>query len=193
VTYGMALIVDTRYGIPVVHHGGDLAGYHSDMIWLPNHGIGAVILTNADSGVIIRGPLLRRLLEVAFDGRPEAEDMLKVAAQQRKAAIAKERERLVVPADPDAVARLASSYANPALGKLRILKDGKSTLFDVGEWKSTVASRKNDDGTISFITIDPTISGFEFVVADKDGKRRLVIRDAQHQYVFVEEGTAPRP
>jgi hypothetical protein len=24
-TYGMALMVDTRYGIPVVHHGGDLA------------------------------------------------------------------------------------------------------------------------------------------------------------------------
>jgi len=193
VTYGMALMVDTRYGIPVVHHGGDLAGYHSDMIWLPDHGIGAVILTNADSGVIIRGPLLRRLLEVAFDGKPEADDLLKVAAAQRKAAIAKERERLVVPADPDAVAKLAPRYTNAALGELRILKNGKSTLFDVGEWKSTVASRKNDDGTVSFITVDPTISGFEFVAADKDGQRRLVIRDAQHEYLFVEEGTGARP
>jgi CubicO group peptidase (beta-lactamase class C family) len=192
ITYGMALMVDTRYGIPVVHHGGDLAGYHSDMMWLPDCGIGAVILTNADSGVIIRGPLLRKLLEVAFDGRPEADEMLKVAADQRKAAIAKERERLIVPADPAAVAKLAPGYANPALGKLRILKDAESTLFDVGEWKSTVASRKNDDGTISFITIDPTISGFEFVVADKDGQRRLVIRDAQHEYPFVEEVTAAK-
>ena len=85
-TYGMALMVETRYGIPVVHHGGDLAGYHSDMIWLPEHGVGAVILTNADSGVLIRGPLLRRLLEVLFDGKPEAEETLKVAAAQRKAA-----------------------------------------------------------------------------------------------------------
>ncbi len=191
-TYGMALMVDTRYGIPVVHHGGDLAGYHSDMIWLPDHGIGAVILTNADSGVIIRGPLLRKLLEVAFDGKPEADDLLKVAAAQRKAAIAKERERLVVPADPDAVAKLAPRYTNAALGEVRILKDGKSALFDVGEWKSTVASRKNDDGTVSFITVDPTISGFEFVVADTDRQRRLVTRDAQHEYLFV-EGTVPRP
>ena len=61
-----------------------------------------------------------------------------------------------------------------------------SSIFDVGEWKSTVASRKNDDGTISFITIDPTVEGFEFVVADKDAKRALVIRDAQHEYVFRE-------
>jgi CubicO group peptidase (beta-lactamase class C family) len=187
-TYGMALMVDTKYGIPVVHHGGDLAGYHSDMIWLPDHGVGAVILTNADSGVIIRGPLLRRLLEVLFDGKPEAEQMLKVAAAQRKAAIAKARERLVVPADPAAVAKLAPRYVSSALGEVRILKDGQTTLFDVGEWKSAVASRKNDDGTISFITIDPTLDGFEFVVADKDGKRRLITRDAQHEYVFEEAG-----
>ena len=53
---------------------------------------------------------------------------------------------------------------------------------------SSVASRKNDDGTMSFLTIDPTLGGFEFVVADKDGRRRLVMRDAQHEYVFEEAG-----
>jgi len=109
-----------------------------------------------------------------------------LAAAQRKAAIAKERERLVVPADPAFVAKLAPSYVNPALGELNVLEEGTAAVFDVGEWKSVVASRKNDDGTISFITIDPTISGFEFVVADKDGKRRLITRDAQHEYVFEE-------
>jgi CubicO group peptidase (beta-lactamase class C family) len=191
-TYGMALMVDTTYGIPVVHHGGDLAGYHSDMIWLPDHGVGAVILTNADSGVIIRGPLLRRLLEVLFDGKPEAEDALRVAAAQRQAAIAKARERLVVPADPAAVARLAARYTNDGLGELKVLKEDTTTVFDVGEWKSAVASRKNDDGTISFVTIEPTIAGFEFVVADQDGKRRLITRDAQHEYVWLEQGGTGR-
>jgi CubicO group peptidase (beta-lactamase class C family) len=43
-TFDFAKAVATKYGIPVVHHGGDLAGYHSDMIWLPDHGVGAVIL-----------------------------------------------------------------------------------------------------------------------------------------------------
>ncbi|PWB68148.1 MAG: serine hydrolase [Holophagae bacterium] len=192
VTYGMALMVDTRYGIPVVHHGGDLAGYHSDMIWLPDHGVGAVILTNADSGVVIRGPLLRRLLEVLFDGKPEADEMLRVAAAQRKAAIANERERLTVPADAAAVAKLAPRYVSPALGEVTVRKEPSATLFNVGEWKSAVASRKNDDGTISFITIDPTISGLEFVVADTDSQRRLITRDAQHEYVF-EEAAAAQP
>jgi len=193
VTYGMALMVDTRYGVTVVHHGGDLAGYHSDMIWLPDYGVGAVILTNADSGVYIRGPLLPRLLEVLFDGKPEAEAALKAAAGQRKAAIAKDRERLVVPADPVELAKLAPRYANKALGEVKVGREGNATAFDVGEWKSAVASRKNDDGTVSFITIDPTLAGFEFVVADKDGKRQLITRDAQHEYVFVEEASAAKP
>ncbi|MBP1636198.1 MAG: hypothetical protein H6Q10_2772 [Acidobacteria bacterium] len=186
VTYGMALMVDTQYGVTVVHHGGDLAGYHSDMMWLPEHGVGAVILANADSGVRIRGPLLRRLLEVLFDGRPEAEEMLKVGVEQRKTAIAKEREKLVIPADPAAASKLAPRYVSPALGEVSVVRDGTTVLFDVGEWKSAVASRRNEDGTISFITIDPTIGGFEFVVADQGGKRRLITRDAQHEYVFEE-------
>jgi CubicO group peptidase (beta-lactamase class C family) len=185
-TYGMALMVETRYGIPVVHHGGDLLGYHSDMVWLPEQGVGAVILTNADSGVLLRGPLLRKLLEVLFDGKPEADETLRVAVSVRKAAIAKERERLVVPADPGAASRLAPRYATAGLGELKVVREGKSLLFDAGEWRSSVASRKNDDGTTSFVTIDPGTAGFEFVVADKDGKRRLVTRDAQHEYVFEE-------
>jgi hypothetical protein len=73
------------------------------------------------------------------------------------------------------------------------VKDGAATIFDVGEWKSAVASRKNDDGTMSFVTIDPTIDGFEFVVAEKDGKRRLITRDAQHEYVWTEEAAPTEP
>ena len=41
VTYGMGLMVDTTYGVPVVHHGGDLIGFHSDMIWLPDQNVGS--------------------------------------------------------------------------------------------------------------------------------------------------------
>jgi hypothetical protein len=136
---------------------------------------------------------MRRLLEVLFDAKPEAEELLRVAAAQRKAALAKARERLVVPADAAAVAKLASRYTSTALGQLRVLNDGNATVFDVGEWKSAVASRRNDDGTVSFITVDPTLVGFEFVVADKDGKRQLITRDAQHEYVWVEDETAAKP
>jgi|SRR5262245_47988102 len=69
------------------------------MIYLPDHGVGAVILTNSDTGGYLTGFLQRRLLEVLFDGKPEAVEQARFAKTQRIAAIAKKCERLIIPAD----------------------------------------------------------------------------------------------
>jgi CubicO group peptidase (beta-lactamase class C family) len=182
-TYGMGLMVDTEYDIPVVHHGGDMIGYHSDMIWLPGQNVGAVILTNADPGWTLRTQFRRRLLEVLFDGKPEAAAQVAAAGKAFYAQIAAERKLLTVPADPAESAKLAPRYANAALGEIGVSRANGATVFDFGEWRSEVASRKNPDGTISFITTAPGISGFEFVVGAGPAKT-LVTRDAQHEYVF---------
>ena len=184
--YGMGLMVDRKYGIPLVSHGGSMAGFKTNLYFLPESGIGAVLLTNSDDGGMLLGPFGRRLLEVVFDGKPEAAGNVESAAASYKASLAKERERLVAPADPALVAHLAKSYSSKELGGLDVLSKDGVTTFDFGEWKSAVASRKNDDGTISFITIDPTNDGFEFVVGERAGKRVLIIRDGQHEYVFTE-------
>ena len=189
-TYGMGLMVFTRWGTPVVHHGGDLLGYHSDFFVLPEHGVGAVILTNADNGELIRGPLMRRLLEVLFDGRPEAEGDVAAQAKRVRAEQQKLRSRLDIPPDPAVLSGLAGVYRSPELGSLALVRQGDRTLVDVGEWRSAVATRKNDDGSISLITIDPGYVGFEFVIGQKDGKRVLIPRDGQHEYFFVEASSS---
>ena len=185
ITYGMGLMVDTTYGVPVVHHGGDLIGFHSDMIWLPQQNVGAVILTNGDPGWQIRSRFSRKLLEVLFNGRPEADALLAADARNFYAARAADRKLLTIPADAGQGARLARHYVNPALGEIAVSTSGASTIFDFGEWRSEVASRKNPDGTISFITIVPGLIGSEFVVGSGP-KRTLIARDAQHEYVFEE-------
>ena len=132
------------------------------------------------------GPFMRRLLEIVFDGKPEAVDDIASAAKNYKANLAKRRERLVAPPDVSLAGQLARHYTSKELGDIDVLRKDDATTFDFGEWKSTVASRKNDDGTVSFITIDPTNAGFEFVVGERAGKRVLIIRDGQHEYVFTE-------
>jgi CubicO group peptidase (beta-lactamase class C family) len=188
-TYGMALVVNTTYGIPVIDHGGSMFGYKSDMMFLPDHGVGAVILTNADSGGYLTGLFRRRLLEVLFDGRPEAVEQAEVQNKQRLANRAKWRERLVVPAAAAEAAKLAPRYSSPALGELKVRTENGATIFDLPKWSSAVATRRNDDGTLSFVTIDPTVDGFVFVVGEREGKKALIIRDAQHEYAFVEVAT----
>jgi CubicO group peptidase (beta-lactamase class C family) len=185
--YGMGLFVETRYGVTVVHHGGDMIGFHSDMMWLPEHGVGAVVLTNGDPGWVIRTQFRRKLLEVLFDGKPEADAAVDAAAKSWFDQIAADRKLLTVPADAAEAGKLAPLYVSGPLGEIAVRRAGASTVFDFGEWKSEVASRRNPDGTISFVTIVPGMGGLELVVGAAGGKRTLTLRDAQHEYVFVEK------
>ena len=187
VEYGMGLIIDKRWGVTVVHHGGDLEGYHSDMLWLPDYNVGAVILTNSNPGFALRGPFARRLVELLFEGKPEAAAALAASATQLDTERAKDRERLQVPPDAAASAALAAKYHNDKLGQVLVAHQDKQLIFTAGNLRSEVASRKNDDGTMSFITISPSLQGLEFVVGAPGKPRTLIARDAQHEYVFTEQ------
>lgn len=185
-TYGMGLMVTTRFGITFVDHGGDVMGFHSNMMWLPEHGVGAFIVVNSDSGVAIRSGFRRKLVEVLFDGAKEADAALAAGAANRAKNIAIGKAQLVIPADDTEAGKLAAKYANDALGTIAVTRANKTTTFDFGEWKSEVATKKNPDGTLSFVTIAPGVPGVELVQGTANGKRTLTLRDSQHEYVFSE-------
>jgi hypothetical protein len=164
-----------------------LFGFKSDMIWLPEHGVGAVILTNSDSGEGLLWPFQRALLEQLFDGRAEASEDLQSTARNERVLIASERAKLVVPADPAIVAGLAAHYVEPTLSTIDVRQVDDVATLDVGEWQSALATRANPDGSVSLVTIDAGLAGLPLVVgALPDGKRTLTLRDAQHEYRFVE-------
>ena len=179
--YLMGLARDTTYGIPVIHHGGSMIGFKTDMIFLPGHDVGAVILTNSDTGQLLLGPFRRRLLEILFDGKLEAAADVAAAAKNLHDDIAAERKRDTVPADATEAAKLAGRYTNASFSDLVISHQGAVTTFQLGELRSPVASRKNPDGSVSFITMVPGFVGAEFVAGDKT----LTLHDAQHDYVFT--------
>ncbi|MBJ6981682.1 serine hydrolase domain-containing protein [Luteimonas sp. MC1572] len=184
--YAMALAVDKSDGVTVVDHGGDMGGFHSNMMWWPEQKVGAVILTNADEGVYLRGPLKRRLMELMFDGEPQAEASAVANAKASREGFDAFVKLLQVPADAEALAALAPRYRNAALGDLVVTrKDGKA-WFDVGAFQSEVTTLPQPDGSLALMSIDPVAIGFLFTRADVDGARKLVVRDGQHEYVFEE-------
>jgi hypothetical protein len=184
----MGLGIENRYGITSIDHGGSLVGYRSKMHWLPDSGVGVVILTNADTGGTLMRVVYRFLLELLFDGKPDAVEDLHTTARTVRESMAKERVRSTVPADDQAVTALAARYEHPSLGAIVVKRSGAATRFDFGEWASDVASRANDDGTLSFVTISAGPVGFNFVVGSARNKRTLTVREAQYEYVFVEAG-----
>ena len=187
-SYALGLVVERRYGVHFVYHGGDVVGYHSGMVWFPEHGVGGVILTNGDPGWWFQRAFRRKLLELLFDGRPEADAWISATAKSSYADQAEKRKLVTLPADAADAAKLAPRYASDDLGEISVRRDGSAVVFDFGEWKSEVASRRNPDGSVSFRAVDAGIWGFnlEFVV-DNGAKRTLRLRDGQHEYTLTEK------
>ncbi len=184
--YAMALAVDSSDGVTVIDHGGTMGGFLSNMMWWPDQKVGAVILTNADEGGYLRGPFKRRLMELMFDGEPQAEATVTANAKASREGFDAFHKLLQWPADTKALDGLAARYRNPALGELVVTRKDGQAWFDVGAFRSLVATMPQPDGSLAFMTIDPVALGFSFVRADKDGVRKLIVRDGQHEYVFDE-------
>lgn len=185
-SYGMGLEVMKVNGVQVIDHGGSLPGFKSNFYLLPEAGVGAVLMLNADEGYALLPIFQRYLLEVLYDGKPEALEDLRVAAAASRSGHAAGRARYTVPAAPAVVSKLASRYHSDELGELVVSRRGKQTFVDAGEWKTAVATHANADGTVSLLTITPGLDFFELVVGSKDRQRTLTLHDGQREYLFTE-------
>lgn len=107
-------------------------------------------------------PFMRRLLELLYNGNPEAADDVTAAAARLKAESAAYRSKLSILIHPKAAADLAASYGSPELGSLKVSKSGPDVTFQFVAWSSPVASRLEPDGTTTFFTTNAGLLGFEF-------------------------------
>ena len=184
--YGMGLFNEIDHGLQVVDHGGTLQGFHSNFWVLPDAGVGAVLLTNSDDGAALLAPFFRRVLEVVYDGEPEAAAQVAAASARIKAAAGARRARLTVPGDPAVLGNLAARYRNQEVGDLTIRQQDGATWMKAGSIDAPLATRRNPDGTISVATAGPGLIAIDLEVGGTPGKRTLTMRDAQHAYVYTE-------
>lgn len=182
--YGLGLFVDGGTGVDLVGHGGDAFGYHSDMFWIPAAKTGVVPLTNSDSGRSMRAAFQRRVLEELYDGKPEADTMLGTPVARFHAEVSSACENLEVPAAHDASGLLARRYAKSEFGEILVERKDGTLWFDVGAWKSEMASRRHPDGSWTMVAISPAVGMFEFMVKQRSGNATLELRDAQHVCAF---------
>ena len=185
-SYGLGLVVEER-DVPIYAHGGGLGGYSSYMFFMPEQGVGLVVLTNLGDAAVWHAPLRRKLLELLFDGKPEADEDLAFAVAERRAARAK--EAALVETNPDIammqwLQRYAGTWTSPALGELTIKLTGSKGVLDAGEWKSAIGRKTEDDGTIKIVLTSPPWS-YEFLPGEANGAATLTLDVPQQRHVFT--------
>lgn len=108
------------------------------------------------------------------------------AASQDDAGMAAERAAITpVPASAD----LATDYAQPLLGKIHVVRQGDSVVFDFGPWSTPVGAKAdpNVPGGVDYVSTAPSaIEDLVFVPGSDDQGRTLTLSDAQHSYAYHE-------
>ncbi len=183
--YGMGLEDDASSGVSVIQHGGSLFGYKSNWFAIPSAGVGAVVLTNSEAGYALANAVKRKLLEVLYDGKPEAAENVADGARRDEEARKTLLAELTWPATAAQAAKLSGRYGNPELGPLTIAKEGGRLMMHSTAMHSEIATRANQDGTLSIVTVAPGFWGVDMLVAERAGKPALILNDSQHEYVWV--------
>lgn len=185
--YGMGLEEDASKGVSVIQHGGSMFGYKSNWFAIPSAGVGAVVLTNSDNGSALVNAVKRRLLEVLYDGKPEAAENVATGALRSEEARKKLLSEMIWPVPQDTVALVAGRYSNAELGPLTVALEGGKLMMHTTAIHSELAARKNEDGTMSLYTVDPGFWGADVLITERNGKRALVLNDSQHEYVWAKQ------
>jgi len=187
-SYGLALFLETYRGVQVMGHNGGVWAYGSAMFFLPEHGVGAVMLSNIDTpNPLISSAFRRKLFELLFDGRDEAREDLAFALKSQETDFRKEISKVDLAPDRAWLEHLAGTYTHPLFGKVIIRIEGGRGVFDAGEWQSSVGRKKETDGVVKLVLTSPPWIGWpEFVPKEAEGKITLVL-DAFRQRTAVFE------
>lgn len=185
-SYGLALGIDSYQDVQVYGHSGGLWGWSSDMFFLPDHGIAAVILANTGSpSPVVYGAFRRRLFELLFDGRDEAREDIAYELKGAEAGMIKQTSKVDPAPDKAWLAKIAGTYEAEMYGKLTIRVEGDRGILDVGEWKGAIGRKKEEDGTLKVALTTPSFIFWpQFAIKEADGKVKLELEDGQRKVVF---------
>jgi CubicO group peptidase (beta-lactamase class C family) len=183
-SYGLGFAVGKAAGLPIVTHSGGTMGFNSELLLLPEQGIGLVILTNVGTGHIFTGTVERRLLELLFDGEEHAAADLERRVTEQFKQLDDDNKLIELKPDPAWLATFAGTWTTPGLGTIVIREEKGQYVLDTGDWKVDVGRKKDRDGTVKLVATTGPFAGLELVPTEKDGKTTLVLIDSQRSYVF---------
>jgi len=199
-SYGLGWFIDDWKGRRLIHHGGNTFGFTSDLAFMPDAGIGVVVLTNGQATNLFNEAVRYRVLELAFDQEPEFDRQVAFFVEQGEQALAGLQGQLGEAVDPEAVRPFVGRYRHAVLGSAELtLRDGSGggtepvLSLDVGEFSTALlpTTAPGPEGD-RYLTVDPPLVGLLTILRQVDGVPNVVVVDpaSGEEYAFTPDGAA---
>jgi hypothetical protein len=204
VSYGLGWFVDTYKEQPLMHHGGNMLGFTSDLAFLPEAGIGIVVLTNGQVTNLFNEAVRYRFLELVFEQEPEFHEQVE-AILQGQAELDQHDTGAPVPsaspvaspvaaepADAPGAEAFAGTYVNDALGTVTLELEGGRLYLDTGEVRSGLWAIPGPGGNGgSYLMADPPMAGLPVELRRDGDVRSVVVGTGATQHIFLPAGAMP--
>ncbi len=184
--YGLGFIIENLYGVTSIYHGGNVPGFASYLFFLPEHNIGCIILTNMEahfSEIFLRA-VVRKLMEILFDGKSQAQTMIDFGILSKKIEYEKMAQDLDFNPSSEWIYSLIGHYSNSQRGDLIIRTTKIGIELDTRLWKANLVAVKKSDGSLKLIIADGPHVGISLIPQEKNGQMELVIDEGQQKQIF---------
>ena len=181
-SYGLGWFVGDYKGLKLIDHGGNTFGFTSEFAFLPDAGLGIVVLTNAQGTNAFNSAVRERLFELVFEGDPEADAQATFVFDE----IAKEIQKVsknLRQVDVSAVTPYLGQYQNDALGEVSLRLDDDTVLFDSGEFAVPLIVEA-EEGEVRYLFNGPPLAGAEIKLTGKRAAPTLTFGEGAVEYVF---------
>jgi CubicO group peptidase (beta-lactamase class C family) len=202
ISYGLGWFVDDYKDQPMMHHGGNTLGFTSDLAFLPEAGIGIVVLTNGQVTNLFNEAVRYRFIELVFEQEPEYQAQVEAIVQGQADLPEPDTGVPVTAATPSAspiagepggdADGFAGAYVNDALGTVTLEVEQGRLYLDAGEFRTELRSMPDAaEGGLSYVMADPPMASLP-VVLRHDGEIPVVIvGTGATEHTFAPAGAAP--
>ena len=185
-SYGLGWMIGEYKGVPVHYHGGNTFGFTSDFAFLPDAGLGVVVLANAQGATVFAEGVRVRLFELVYGLESEVEPAIEFVKAQLEKNRAELMSRIRPEFDTTQVAPYLGRYRNEALGEIALYEEEGQVYLDAGAFRSRVFAAVDAQGRSAYITFDSPVSLFTLAFQhDEEGRPVVKVGEGALSYLFT--------
>jgi len=181
--YALGWIVTDYKGQRILTHSGGTSGFTSELTFMPDAGLGIVVLTNAESASLFAASVRSHIIELVFGQPAEPKYSLRLEESRKRF---DETKASLRPFDLRTLAPYLGSYQNPSLGEVNLKDTGGRLILEIPGFPTELRTVDNE----TYLFWDPPLVGaFVRFSKDGDGRPRFILNaeslDIPEKYTFT--------